>query len=181
MGQALIALGVVLIVVAAIGLATSGSEETASTTTSTPTTTNTTTTSTTTSTTTTSTTTSTTTTTTIPAAETAESFFALYLAAFANDDIDFLHERLNQATLDRYGSDVCRTYLEEVTAPALTFSAEGAVAPWEYTTDGLTTSIADATTVEVTVGTGDEALARELHWQLVDDEYTWFSDCGEPA
>ena len=108
---------------------TTTSSSTSTTTSSTTTSTSTTTTSTTTT-----TTSSTTTTTTTVAPETAEEFFDAWIAAFNGGDTDFLLARLNAATIDIWGADGCRAYLESVagTAGEISLREVGATVEWEY-------------------------------------------------
>ena len=208
LGRGLMAIGAILVLAGAVGLVVGGDDDpvvaevappvsteapattpadtenptsTSSSSTSTSTTT-----SSSTSTTTTSTTTSTTTTsTTTPPAEveTSDTFFALFLAAFADNDPDTLFDRLNPATLERYGESQCRTYVDDVagTAQDLTIRETSPEEEWDYRTDDVSASVTDVLAVEVERIVNGQTLIQELHWQLVDGRFTWFSDCGEPV
>ena len=131
-----------------------------------------------TSTTTTSTTTSSTTTTTTVAPETAEEFFDAWIAAFNGGDTDFLLARLNAATIDIWGADGCRAYLESVagTAGEISLREVGATVEWEYRDGGV---IEGATEIEGERVINEQTLVQVLHWQLVDGRWTWFTICGE--
>lgn len=129
------------------------------------------------------TTTSTTTTTAPPAAETVEGFLALLVDAFAGGDADTLFDRMNQATLDRYGVDRCRAYADQVAGQAqdLALVSSADIGDWDYVTDDLSTIVPDTTAVDVVRTVNDQSIEQTLHWQLVDGRYTWFTDCGDPA
>lgn len=122
-------------------------------------------------------TTTTTTTTTTTAPETAEEFFDLWIAAFDDGDIDFLLSRLNQATLDIWGVDGCRAYLESVagTAGEIRLREVGADVDWQYQ-DGVV--IEGATEIEVERVVNEQTLIQVLHWQRVDGRWSWFTICG---
>lgn len=167
------------------GTTSSTSSTTSSTSSTTSTTTTTTSTTTTTTTTTTSTTTTTTTTTTAPTVseESVEEFLAVLLGAFASGDATTLFDRMNQATLDRYGVDQCRTYAGTVAGQAqdLTLVSSTDVGDWEYVTDDVSTTVPGATAVDVVRTVSDVAIDQTLHWQRVDGRFTWFTDCGTPV
>ena len=104
-------------------------------------------------------------------------------AAFANGDATTLADRLNQATLEIYGREACDAYLVTIVAidqSELTMRTVVGVGPWDYVIDNLTTAIPDATSVEVSRLVNGETRIQELHWKLVDDRFTWFTDCGDP-
>ena len=173
--------GLAMIVVASVGLLGSGSgseggagEESIAAT-STPT-------STTPTTTTTSTTTSTTiSTTTTVSEEDPEEFLRLFVSGLRGD-VEFLVSRLNEKTIAIYGEDQCRATLAGLLDPEaeLEIREIGPTAPWDYVIDGITTGIPDALSVEVQRLANGQTIIQELHWQLVDGAWTWFSDCGEP-
>lgn len=148
--------------------------EAADTTTSSTTTTSTTTTSTTT------TTTSATTSTTIPI-ETAEEFLAKLVEGLRGDP-DLLVSLLNQATIDIYGAEQCLATFQTVLDPEteLTIREVGEIGSWDYVIDGITSPLVNVIGVEVDRVVNGQTLIQELHWQLVDGRWTWFSDCGEP-
>ena len=125
-------------------------------------------------------TTTTTTTTSVPD-ETPEAFLALLVDGLRGD-VDFLISRLNQATIAIYGEEQCRAALAGSLDPEteLEIREIGATGPWDYVIDDITTPIADATPVEVQRFVQGQTLIQELHWQLLDGQWTWFSDCGEP-
>ena len=203
LGQILMALGAILLLAGVVSLATGGSDDSsataASTTTSAPTisSTSTSTTAAVTTTSTTSvpptttavTTTSTTaavTTTAAPsttvAPESAETFLSELNVAFEAADAEFLLGRLNQATIERYGSGQCATYLAGILpqSQGLSMRREVGDGPWGYTTDNVTTSLTGVSAIEVDRVVNGETRINELHWQLVDGVFTWFTDCGSP-
>ncbi len=192
-GRVMMAAGAVLAVVGLVGLVTGGDDETnvapAATTTVGPTTTTTTVQATTTTVvaettteapTTSTTTTSTTTTTLAP--ETVEGFLAVFNEAFDTGDVDVLADRLSEATIERYGIDQCTTHLMGILPQpqGLSLRRTVGVGPWDYVTDDVTTSLGDVTALEVDRVVNGETIIQELHWQLADGFYTWFTDCGEP-
>ncbi len=140
-------------------------------------------TSTSTTTTTTSTTTTSTTTLVVVQAETPEDFLTVLVDAFAAGDAATLFARMNQATLDRYGSAQCEAYAATIAGMAqdLAFRSAAAAPTWDYTTDSVSTPIPDATAVEVARVLNGQTLIQEVHWQLVDGRFTWFTDCGDPV
>ncbi len=130
---------------------------------------------------TTSSTTSTTTTTSTVPGEDPEQFLRLLVDGLRGD-VDLLVARLNEKTIAIYGEDQCRTTLAGLLDPQaeLEIREIGPIAPWDYVVDGITTRIPDALPVEVQRLAGGETIIQELHWQLVDGSWTWFSDCGDP-
>lgn len=170
-------LGALLVVVGFVVTVSGGSDEVASITTPTSTARD----SATTSTTSTSTTSTSTTTTTVPP-ETVAEFLTGLNVAFESSDAEFLLGRLNEATIERYGVEQCRAYLIGMLpqSQGLSLRRTVAVGPWDYVTDNVTTSLAAITAVEVDRVVNGEIRINELHWQLVGDVFTWFTDCGSP-
>jgi hypothetical protein len=189
LGRVLMAVGAVLVIGGVVGLLMGGDDGSAGDVADAPTTTTTSTASTTTTSTTTTASTTTTTTTTTPATTTAlvsaeapETFLAILSMALETGDSATLMARLNQATLDRYGADQCTSYLESID-PAeqnFTFREVGEPGSWDYLTDDVSVPIGDVTTIEVERLVNGETRIQELHWQLVDGQFTWFTDCGDP-
>ena len=115
--------------------------------------------------------------------ETPEEFLALLNAAFADSDPTMLVDRLNQATIDVYGQEACDAYLTAIVAidqSELMMRAVVGIGPWDYVIDEITTPLVDVTSVEVSRQVEDETVVQELHWKVVGDRYTWFTDCGDP-
>jgi len=188
LGQILMALGAILLLAGVVSLATGGSDDssaTAASTTTLATTITSTSTSTTAAVTTTSTTSASTTSaapSTTAAPESAETFLSELNLAFEAADAEFLLGRLNQATIERYGSDQCATYLAGILpqSQGLSMRREVGDGPWGYTTDNVTTSLTGVSAIEVDRVVNGETRINELHWQLVDGVFTWFTDCGSP-
>jgi len=113
--------------------------------------------------------------------EDPEAFLALLVQGL-RDDPELLLSRLNQATFDRYGEAQCRETLPLVLdeTAELTLRELGEVGPWDYVTDEVSTALENVTRVEVSRIAAGQTLIQELHWQLVDGSWTWFSDCGVP-
>ncbi len=115
--------------------------------------------------------------------EDPETFLEILSTALETVDSATLMARLNQATIDRYGADQCLKYLESID-PAeqnITIRDVGVPGPWNYLTDEVSTSIDDVTAIEVNRLVNSQTLIQELHWKLVDGQYTWFTDCGQPT
>lgn len=115
-------------------------------------------------------------------------FFAELERAVHDGAQETLADRLGQAVVDRYGAETCTTFLAaKEPFPEQAFEILGVSGPaaWDYVTDGLTTTIPGATTVDANVTAPDASGAvttvrRDLHVELVDGVVRWFTDCGEP-
>jgi hypothetical protein len=189
LGRVLMSVGAVLVIGGVVGVlvgdddgSTSGDDAGAPAASTTSTTTTATTTSTSTSTTSTTTTTTTSTTTTLVSVEDPETFLAILSTALETGDSATLMARMNQATIDRYGADQCTSYLASIEPAEQGFSIRevGEPGPWDYLTDDVSLSLDDVTTIEVERLVNGETRIQELHWQLVDGQFTWFTDCGDP-
>jgi hypothetical protein len=197
-GQLLLGLGVVL-VVAGVIVWMDGDDDTAvsagdgpvvsssttmSTTTTVPSTTASAATSTTASTTTSTTTsTSTTSTTAAPiATESVEDFFAVLRGALDGGDAAVLVDRMNAATIERYGVDQCEAYATSVAGNGFdaTLLSTSEVDSWDYTTDEVTTTLTGVVAADIERTISGQTVPQTTHWQLVDGRYTWFTDCGSP-
>ncbi len=120
--------------------------------------------------------------TTVPMpSETPEEFLALLVLGLKSD-ADFLVSRLNQATLDLYGAEQCLQTFAQILDPkaALQMREVGPTGPWDWVIDDITTPLDDVLAVEVQRLAGGQTLIQELHWKLVNGQWTWFSDCGDP-
>jgi len=115
-------------------------------------------------------------------------FFDRLQAAIRSGTQADLVDRLGDATIERYGRDACATHLAGTAAvPEEAFEILGIrdPGPWDYTTDGLTTTVPDAIAVDANVTAPDASgtittTQRELHVQIVAGEVRWFTDCGTP-
>jgi hypothetical protein len=95
----------------------------------------------------------------------------------------FLFERLHAAVLERYGEEACRTFLEGFQGESLEFETVSVTgpAPWDWETDGQSTTIEEAWTVVVDQVSDGEESRREIHLALAEEgEVAWFTDCGVP-
>jgi hypothetical protein len=115
-------------------------------------------------------------------------FFVELETAVHTGSQETMADRLGGAVIERYGLEACTQDLarkEPFPEQAFEILAVLPPAPWDYVTDGLSTTVADATTVQARV-TGPDAggtittEARDLHVQLVDGVVHWFTDCGTP-
>lgn len=115
-------------------------------------------------------------------------FFVTLEAAVRDGNQESVAANLGGAVVDRYGVAECEAFLaSRDPSPEQRFeilSASGP-APWDYTTDGLTTTVPDAWTLQARV-TGPNASGEvatrdaELHVQVADGMVFWFTDCGDP-
>lgn len=102
--------------------------------------------------------------------------------AHQSGDVDALLGSLDQATIDRYGSDQCRAYMEQVAGSFAdpTLVSAGAE-PWDYLTDGVSTNVPDAWNLLIDVTLGGTRQQVPMHVRPVDDQIYWFTDCGQPS
>lgn len=100
-----------------------------------------------------------------------------------------LLDALDPAVVARYGADACRTQLGSIPADpdyAIVVNTVSTAAPWDYASDGKTTTIPDALAIDATVtvggvkGASPSSSTRTLHLHLVDGVVRWFTDCGTP-
>ena len=117
-----------------------------------------------------------------------QAFFEGLQTEMQNGTQEVMADLLAPAVLARYGQDACFAYLSSRDpAPEQRFviTAVHDPAPWDYVTDGRTTAIPDATTVDAHVTGADASGAvstqdRELHVQIIAGVVHWFTDCGTP-
>jgi hypothetical protein len=109
--------------------------------------------------------------------------FVHALAKAARDgDVDFRFDRLHPAVIERYGADACRSALDDPADPTARFEDAEVdhVGPWDYTSDGETTTIKKATFVNAERYEGGQpGEPVVLHLAAVDDDYRWFTDCTD--
>jgi hypothetical protein len=113
---------------------------------------------------------------------TAEQFALDLSAAIRSGHTDYLLARLHPAVIERYGTRICRSYINGTVAGddvRWTVSSTTGPAAWSYETDGLTTPIAEAWMVSVNQA-GATPEARDLHFAPSDGTWRWFTDCGTP-
>jgi hypothetical protein len=113
--------------------------------------------------------------------ETPEEFLTLLVEGLRGDP-ELLVSRLSQATLDIYGEEQCRDTFGQILDPETQIDIReiGETGPWDYLVDDIATPLDDVLALEVQRLVGGQTIIQELHWQLVDGSWTWFSDCGEP-
>jgi hypothetical protein len=115
-------------------------------------------------------------------------FFIRLETAVRDGNQESVAANLGGAAVDRYGISTCEAYLaSRDPSPEQRFEilSVSGPAPWDYVTDGLTTTVPDAWTVQARVtgpNASGEVLTRdaELHVQVSDGMVFWFTDCGEP-
>jgi len=113
---------------------------------------------------------------------TAEEFTSDLAQAINSSDNEYLLTRLHPAVIERYGLRQCRGHIRTAVAGhtvnwQVQSSAEPA--PWDYASDGLSTTIADTTLVTVTEP--PDTGTSELHFAPADGTWRWFTDCGTPV
>lgn len=119
-----------------------------------------------------------------PDAETlVAAFFADLVEAIRAGSVGSMADRLHPAVIDRYGEAACDGELAARAADPgfdVAIAAVRAPAPWDYVTDGRTTTIEETLTVDASVTSGGATTVRELHVAIVDGAVRWFTDCGSP-
>ena len=113
---------------------------------------------------------------------TAEDFARDLLAAIQTADTVYIFDRLHPLVSERYGARQCRRFVNTTFAAgdpdaSWTVKSSSGPAPWDWVTDGLTTTVEDTTTVTVEIPDNPE---RELHFTPFEGTWRWFADCGEP-
>lgn len=101
------------------------------------------------------------------------------VVAVQTGDLETLVAALHPATLNRYGEAACRAHLATFVDPTFGIEVTEVQAPaaWDYTTDGLTTSIPDAWAVPGTRTQGGVPVALTFHFAPWDGTVRWFTDC----
>ena len=115
--------------------------------------------------------------------EDVQAFVDGLAAAIRNGDQAFLLARLHPEVLRRYGDAACGARMATFRDPTLQFAvhAVGAPGPYEWATDGRTTTVAATVTVAVTRTQRGTPSETEIHLTRVGREWRWFTDCGDPA
>ena len=119
----------------------------------------------------------------VAAAEVIRAFIPRLVEALRTGDAAFQVARLHPATLERYGEEQCRTELprRQDATVAITVLKVGEPESWDYTTDGLSTTIALAVPVDADIVVQGKAGRQTLHFAIVDGTVLWFTDCGTPV
>ncbi len=109
-------------------------------------------------------------------------FTSVLIPAIRDADAATLVAILHPATIERYGIDACLEQLGRLGDPTFDIVVHGVDSPepWDYTTDGVTTTILDALRVDASMTENGATEATELHVAIVDGEVRWFTDCGTP-
>lgn len=115
-----------------------------------------------------------------PAHESADAFITAFAAARRKGDSGLLFARLHPAVIARYGEPQCRSAVAGLTdsTAQLTVQSTSALAPWDYTSDGRTTTIQNVETVHAAGTLGGMDVQPEFHFAVVDGERRIFMDCG---
>ena len=112
-----------------------------------------------------------------------QQFLAQLDTAVRQGNIDFRVARLNPAVVERYGEQQCRDFLS-AQPPDNTrrdrVTRVGKPESFEYDTDNLSVTIADAIPVHVRATRMGKKADQNLHLARVNGELTYFIDCGAP-
>jgi hypothetical protein len=115
--------------------------------------------------------------------ETPQQFLDKLGQAVREGDVNFQLERLNAATISRYGKDACRTELGTRTDPTRSYTIKS-VSPqkqaYDYASDGQSVTIPGTTTVEADVVFEGQAQPVTLHLVEKNGQFTYLTDCGTP-
>ncbi|MGH2682888.1 MAG: hypothetical protein ACRDIX_06615 [Actinomycetota bacterium] len=115
--------------------------------------------------------------------ETAEAFVASFNRAQANSNVRFLVARLHPEVIERYGRAQCRAYLGEVagTVRDVEIRRTSQLGEAEYATDGESVVVEDAYRLRISLTANGEPTTGQMTLGLVGTELRWFTDCGDPA
>lgn len=118
-----------------------------------------------------------------PATEPPQQFLTALAAAIASGDSTFRYDRLNPAVIKRFGEPACRAYVASG-APdrtaAFTVLKVSEPANYDWTTDGLTTTVPNTLTVTVRRTSNGQQSQADVHITEVDGKFTYYADCGTP-
>lgn len=122
----------------------------------------------------------TTTTTTTTPAETPEDFAAAFAAALASGDVEFVWSRLHPAVREGWGEELCRAWVEreimQLSAYTLVSVTGGPVAIRFDTPAGRVT-VSDVYDAVVRFQFQGEALSAEVDYALVGRQMHWLGQC----
>ncbi|MEZ5282107.1 MAG: hypothetical protein R2770_16730 [Acidimicrobiales bacterium] len=115
---------------------------------------------------------------------TVQDFFANWAVAIGEADVEFLLAALHPAVIDRYGTEQCAAYLEQVAGQPIEVEvvSTSELITGEFARDGLTRVIDDLVLVEIARRDrgAEEAVVQQTRLGFVEGEPRWFTDCGEP-
>jgi hypothetical protein len=114
-------------------------------------------------------------------AETPEEFLADLAAAFRASDVEFKLARLHPAVIERFGEELCRTYLSTIApdaSAAFVVTSVSEPADYDWTIAGQTTTVPETVSVEVTRTANGVASAATVHLTPVDGQLRWYTDCS---
>jgi len=110
-------------------------------------------------------------------------FFDAFETAVRTGDTNFLVSRMHPAVIARYGAAQCRAFapqLVDATASLHLVSIAGP-ASFDYTSDGLTTTVPDTFTFTVDGTAAGRSGPREFHFAVSGGQLRLFADCGDPV
>jgi hypothetical protein len=118
-----------------------------------------------------------------PDLETPEEFAGALAAAHREGDAAFLLDRLHPEVIALYGRQQCSAFVKTIRDQTRDYQVTGSsdLEPWPYEPDGRSIIVDDVYSVDVEATVAGETSSEELHFGLVGEELTWFTDCGEPT
>lgn len=111
--------------------------------------------------------------------ESPKAFLTHLAAAFRKGDTKFLFSRLNPAVIERYGRALCQGYMltEKDTSAKFIVRHVGASEPFEYASDGQSTTVPRTRAVRVTRTRDGSKVDETIHIALDGRRQTWFTAC----
>jgi hypothetical protein len=103
-------------------------------------------------------------------------------AAVRAGNVDVRLAHLNSAVIARYGEQQCRDFLgrQQDATRKDKVQKVGKPEPFEYASDNLSATVADALPVQVRETNKGKKGERHIHLARVNGQLTYFIDCGEP-
>jgi hypothetical protein len=111
-----------------------------------------------------------------------EDFVEAQVAATLSADIDFLHDHLHPAVIERYGSAPCQEYLAGVVQPDFNIDINAVSGPdeWVYETDDRSTLVLDTYDVDANLTIQGQTERTSIHYGVIEGKIYWYTDCGVP-
>ncbi|HEY4396147.1 MAG TPA: hypothetical protein VGO28_00605 [Acidimicrobiia bacterium] len=103
-------------------------------------------------------------------------------AAVRDGNTDLRAARLHPAVIERYGEQQCRDFLagQQDKTRRDKVKEVGKAESFEYATDNLAVTVADALPVQVQSTIKGKKGERDIHLARVNGQLTYFIDCGGP-
>ena len=109
-------------------------------------------------------------------------FLVTFVQALRSGDGTFLFDRLDPVVIARYGEQQCRASIPHLfdSTAMLALRSIGGPTTFEYATDSKSVSVPDVYTFAVEGVLGGQPATRDVHVALVDGLFRIFFDCGDP-